>query len=79
MEPFHRHYSCQPMNETLSQAERDPKGCTRFDIRSVRPHWSCRSFHGKGPTTAQGRLAIEWSTRRRRVTTGFFHKVPRVE
>ena len=61
MEPFYRPPGCQPMNETRCEAERDPKGCTKFGIRSVRPHWSCRPSHGKGPTTAQGHLAIDWS------------------
>ena len=42
METFHRHPSCQPRNETRCEAERDPKGCTKFGIRRVRPHWSCR-------------------------------------
>ena len=62
MEPFHRHPSGQPWNETRCYAERDPKKCTKFGIRSVRPHWSCRSLHSKCPTTTQGHLAIEWST-----------------
>ena len=61
MGPFNRHPSCQPWNETRCEAERDLKGCTKFGIRSVRPHWCCRSLHGKSPTTAQGHLAIEWS------------------
>ena len=62
MKPFHRHSSYQPWNETRYEAERDQKGCTKFGIRSVRPHRSCRPLNGKGPTTAQGHLAIEWST-----------------
>ena len=43
----HRHRSCQPRNETRCEAERDPKSSTKFGIRSVRPHWSCRLLHGK--------------------------------